>query len=415
MTTNDTGVDAREEELLREGFEEGLAAIGSGLPPTDGIIGAGRRIRRRRHWTNGALATVAAAGVSLSLLASGTLGGAHGTVAPASSAPPAVKNRVTANSATSDTAHGLVGSGTVDGMAWQATLTDSAKPWAAAGYQITVGPAGGLSSPGGHGPAAPPTLSDSVPLKAMAEWNFANADEPSSSRPAYYVRAGEVPNDAGSIVVDYADGTTATFPVLVEGGRHVAVFAGPAGYDVTRISVYSTHADLIAYSVPSNSADEAPYVFDATWHQAAPQQPLGTVTLNGTFEGSPYALRMVVHVAGVCTDFIHDGTDTYEGCDTSDSPAGSADVAGWTAPGAPYILYGYTDPGVGDMKLNLKHVTVKNGVTTLTPSTAKVSITWGGQFGKALWSAVIPAGEQVVSYTIYDFQGKAVQTFPLGD
>lgn len=415
MTTNDTDVDPREEELLRAGFEQELAAIVSGASPIEGIIDAGRRIHRRRQAAGGTMAVLGAAGLSLVLVVSGALGGTQGTAGPASSGKPTAhtgKHPITVNSAEYDTAHGLVGSGTVDGLAWRVALTDPAKPWAGSNYQIAVGPAGGLSSPGGESMNVPPVLSDDFPLRGLSEWDFENTHKPYPALPIYYVRAGEVPSDTGSVVVDYADGKSATFPVIVEAGKHLVAFVGPAGYDVARISAYSVNGGLIAYSVPYNVTNVSPYMIDATWHRAGqPLPPEGSVTFKGTFEGSPYTLRMTVNATGVCTDFDHGGTDKLEGCDPANAPTTGEDRAGGTtSTGSTFVAYGYADPGVANVKLNLKHIIPTRPDLTLVPSTAKISLNVVSKLGMTFWSAVIPAGEQVVSYTTYDAQGKVIET-----
>ncbi|MBR7834543.1 hypothetical protein KDL01_14815 [Actinospica durhamensis] len=408
MTTRDTGVDPREEEFLREGFAQELAAIVSGRSPTELIIVSGRRIRRRRQAAGGTLAVLGAAGVSLGLVASGAFGGAQGTVAPASTAKsaaptapatPAVKHSITVNSAAYDAAHGLAGSGTIDGLAWHAALTDPAQIWDSSGYQVAVGPAGSMGDPlvqtKSQRPAAP---GDSLPLKALSSWNYQNENSPAPSG-HYYVEAGEVPSDAGSVVIEYTDGKTATYPVVVENGSHLVAFAGAAGYDVARISVYSVHGDLIAYSVPYNDTDAAPYMLDVTWHQAGlPLPPEGSVTFSGTFEGTPYTLRVTENVIGMCADFEHGGTDESEGCFSSTTPTSNEQAAGWTSPGSAQVVYGYADPAVASVKL------------TLLNSTETVPLTVVSKLGMTFWSAAIPAGENPGSYTTYDAQGKALQT-----
>jgi len=415
VTTKEPGVDAREEELLREGFEQELAGIVSGVSPTELIIGAGRRIRRRRQAVGSTLTALGAVGVALGLVASGALGGAQGAVTPASSAKsatPAAKHSVTVDSAAYDAAHGLVGSGTVDGLAWHVALADVANPWATGSYRPAVG---NLAAPSRNDVTSPPALSDSFPLIGLSQWDFENTYDPSPSRPVYYVRAGEMPADAGSVVVDYADGASATFPVISAAGQHLVAFAGPAGYGVAKISVYSIHGDLIAYSVPYNAVGVSPYMIDVTWHQAGkPLPPQGSVTFNGTLAGSPYTLRMTVNATGVCTDLDHGGTDTLEGCDTTDAPATNEEGAGWTSQGSASVLYGYSDPAVANVKVNLKHMLMTRPNLTLVPSTVKLDLTVVSKLGMTFWSAMVPADEQPVSYTTYDAQGKAIQTIILG-
>lgn len=403
-------IDARDEEFLRDGFGQELAAVEPGASPTDLIIDAGRRIRRRRHAAGGTLAILSAAGVSLSLVASGAFGGARGAVTPTSTAKPtapASKHPITMNSAGYDTAHDLVGSGTIDGYAWHAALTDPSQSGDINGYQVSLGTVGNMGVPNTLDRGYPfPALSDSQPLGGLDTWTYTSVYT-TAPAPAYYVEAGEVPSDVGSVVVDYAD-ESLMYPVIVKAGKHLVAFPGAAGFDVKRISVYSVQGDLIAYSVPHNGnvfgQPNVDYLQWVTWHQPGrPLPPEGSVTFSGTAQGKPYRLRVSVNVSGVCADFDYGGADEDAGCYSSTAPIPNYQVVGGTPTTRSVAFFGYADSAVANVKL------------TLWDSKKTIPLTVVHKLGMTFFSGAIPTGEQPGSYTTYDAQGHALKTYSVDE
>ena len=397
MTSHETGVDARAEELLRSGFEAELGALMPSASPDELIIGTARRIRRRRHVAGGGLAALSAAGVSLGLVATGAFGAARPTASPATTTAPAAQHAITANTAAYDTAHGLVGSGTIGALPWHAALTNPAASVAKQNYQVDLGTAG-TTYLGGEHEITPAIVGDSLPLAALSRWDF-QTDDTSFLASHHYVLAGAVPSDVGSVVIDYADGESVTYPAIVEGSGRSVAFPGGSDLDVDRITVYSVQGKPIAYSIPANTPSIAPYQQYLTWHQTGrPLPPQGSVTFSGTLDGEPYKLRLTVNLIGVCADLTHAGPDEPLGCATGDVPPANAATFEWGQPYQGQVIYGYADPAVAKVTLTLRN------------STKTVPMTVVSKLGLTFWSGVLPAGTLPGWITTYDAQGKVLES-----
>ncbi|WP_034268684.1 hypothetical protein [Actinospica robiniae] len=302
-----------DEAALRTQLDEDLGDFVPSMVPMEAILAEGRGIRhhRRRTWTMGAASVVVfalAAGVLGHVLVGQTAPSVH----PDTPSKP-VKHSVKVDSAAQDEARGVIGSGTVDGVAW--TI----------GYQPGEGKDGGGTfldhlGPGSpdpadpNNPADPNITDDTTPVKPPAlsdplseitgyEQPYGNYTE------SFGFYSGEVPATVNRLVLALEDGETVTVPTVISASdttsapQRFVAFVFPLGVGIDTIKVYTDSGTELGYSIPFNG-NGLPSI--GMWYPQGRQptsSALGSGTTHGSLDGTAWSFSAWYGPFGECYAF----------------------------------------------------------------------------------------------------------------
>lgn len=370
-----------DEQELRERLDAELGVITAGAAPMEAVIGAGRTMKRRRRqaW-GGALGAVAAV-TAASLLSTSVL---HGT--QPTKPTPLNKHSITVNSSAHDTAKGLIGSGTIDGITWADSISTSTGN---AEYMQSIG--GAPSSTAGRlvDDGSEPTAS--APLRDL-DGESGSVVGPSGE--SVYFTYGSVPSDIASLVVDFADGESDVVPAVTVGAHRYVVFAGTANVPLLRLTAYNDVGAQLGYSIPFNNK-ALPII--ESWYQPGeiPSLKQSTTTISGNAGSVHWELKLDVGPFGVCETYTVPPLITgTTGCTPPVIPSTDSLSPG-TASGTPMVIAGELNPAVARV------------VAVLADGTS-VQLPLRHLDGMVFSGYVFPVGTQLRSLTSYDGAGKVL-------
>lgn len=371
-----------DEQELRERLDAELGVITAGAAPMEAVIGQGRTIKRRRRqaW-GGALGTVAAVTVA-SLLSTSALHGAQ----PAKPAPPH-KHSITVNSSAHDTANGLFGSGTIDGITWADSISTSSGE---AQYMQSID--GATSTTIGRlvNDGSEPTAS--APLQDL-DGESGSVVGPSGE--SVYFTYGTVPSDVASIVVDFADGESDIVPAIAVGAHRYVAFAGTADVPLLRLTAYNDVGAQLGYSIPFNNKT-LPII--ESWYQPSETASLkqSSTTISGELGTVRWALKFDVGPFGDCeTDTVPPLITGTTGCTPPVIPSTDSLATILSATGSPLAVAGALNPAVAR-------------VVAVLADGRSVQLPLRHLDGMVFSGYVFPAGTQLRSLTSYDDTGKVL-------
>lgn len=382
---------------LRGGLDVELGALVPGPAPFDAIIAQGRAIRRGRRRTRGAAAcAVAVVALASSLLVPGTLHG--GRPAAPATPPPASKSWISVNSAAYDEAHGVTGSGTVNGKAWNLTIspapsaTANGSPVAQIALHQTVG---GTTALGGA-EVLPPTGPN--PLDGFA---WVPADQGAGADSAVSLGVGAVAPSVGSIVAHYANGRSASYPATEYKGKRYITILSLAAAAIDKLTVYDTDGTELGYEDPITPPGvPSPLTFSGTWYtpNQVPALAPATVTFTGTMVDSPGTPWTVVVRAG-----------GFGVCQYTVSPEHFGGM-GCTPPGSPAASQPLNEIGIGNGNPAVFTVGLLDPAVTRVVATLKggqqVQLPFKMIDGRGMCAEVLAPGKVLVGLTAYDASGK---------
>lgn len=377
-----SGVVDEEEQRLRERLDACLSEIAPGPIPVDAVVGAGRRIRRRRGWASGGIGASAAVVVAGALLVA--LPG-HGL--PTSAGNARHTHSVEVNSSAHDQASALIGSGTVDGMPWQVGLD----PASGGTYMQSVDGA----PPSVAGLIADLPTNAAGPLGALAitgESSYANLGE------GFYLAYGLVPSTVGKFVFDYPNGESVTVPAVSWHGREFVAFAGTSALPIARVTVYDGAGQETGYSIPFNDLAE-PVI--ASWYRPGqvPTEPTATKTVSGITSGIAWSITLDTGPFGICViRRLPPRSSETSSCGQPVVPAANtiADALQFVGNSTlPPIIEDAINPEVASVE-----VTLTNGSTVRLP-------VWNVGAVK-LVADVLPLGTTIETITSFDQAGKVL-------
>jgi hypothetical protein len=385
--------DDLDEADLRQRLEADLGAVMPSVVPTEAILGQGKTIRHRHRqrqaWGAGT------AGVTALTVAAGLLG--HALLSPTPTANgqhPPTRHTVTVYSSAHDKATGMIGSGTVDGIAW----TVAYQPGEVGGYLEHVGTgAPDTANPDGYlgrtsGPQ--PTLAN--PLSEIA----GSGETPYGNYPeGLYFYTAPVPRQVNRLVIAFTDGESATIPAVPAPVDRFVAFLVPQGLGMSRITVYLDSGAELGYSIPFNGNG---YPLINSWYTPNQQPTIATgeQTMGGTSDGTAWKIRVWAGPFGICSSLTM--PPVYTGDSACAPPAvpapGSIGPIASTEGGTSgLVVYAPVNPDVA------KVVAVLHGGGSVTMPLAHVG-------GIGYYADVFPVGVTLSSIIAYDTAGHVLAT-----
>lgn len=386
---------------LRRGLDVELGELLPGPAPFDAVVAQGRAIRRRRRRAWGAgVSAVTIVALASSLLVPGALRGGR-PAAPALPAPMG-DGRISVNSAAYDEAHGVMGSGTVNGKAW--SMTSGPSP---AAIQTSYLPGGSLrfhlavGDKTADGDAEVLAPDGSNPLNAFFWFEADKAAAGTST--AVSLGTGAVAPSVGSIVAHYASGTSVSYPAVEYKGKRYIVIVSVGASAIDKLTAYGTDDTELGYEEPiTQPAASAPETTQGTWYTPGqvPALAPATITFAGTLgdsPGTPWTIVVQTGGFGVCEYSIPGKDYGGVGC----TPPRSA-----LARSPLNFSYSQSDgnkPFV--ITVGLLDPTVTRVVATFAGG-AQVQLPLKTIDGKGMCADILAPGKVLIGVTAYDASGK---------
>ncbi|WP_157435666.1 hypothetical protein [Actinospica robiniae] len=327
-----------------------------------------------------------AAIVSLGLLDSGTLR------TPSESGPKSpTAHTATVRPFVYDTAHGLIGAGAVDGITWSVGVSsgDGGR------YSESIGgsPANDM---GIVDPGQVPTPSNPLAyLMSEGENPYGNTGQ------GLYTTFGVVPGNIGHFVIAFANGESASVPVVTVSGKSFIAFAGTPSLAIARATAFDNAGAALGYSIPFNGGTMPDFV---SWYQPneSPSMRSASTVISGFLGSQAWKAALYEGAFGSCVTYA-----------IPDSPVTSSATSDCVAPGKSLT----EDLTQGVRSSNKSLPLVLAGV--LTPDTARiVAVLADGRsvtlpikrLGDAvLFAEVFPAGTGLATMTSYAEDGKVLE------
>jgi hypothetical protein len=386
---------------LRGGLDLVLGTVTPGPAPFDAVITRGRTIRRKRRWAwSGTASAIAILALAASLLVPGAL---HGR----SQQPPVstTTGPITVDSAAWDEAHHVMGSGLVDGKEWRLTYTT--ETYLAPPDKVVPGLK--LSAViEGRSVVGDTWVTDATAPNPMSGISWMQVGENSPAGLGF----APVTADVGSIVAQYANGQSVSFPVVSYKGKHYVVIVSRAASVIDKLTAYRWDGSELGFEEPITFPgyySSSPMTGGMPWY--APGQVPSLAPAEATFTGpwagtsftSPwggtsnppeFTIEVRAGGFGICAYDIHLPSPSMS-CSPANGPAGYRYISSTNA--SPWdILVEPLDPTV-------------TRVTVTLVGGKKVQLPVHTIDGKVMAAGEIVMDE-LTGVTAYDASGKA---FPL--